>query len=71
MKTLIACLFLFLFLFLFGCSTTALPAEKCTPAFQAAHAANCAALLDGQLHPDDIKLVCADVLEKLCPADRK
>jgi hypothetical protein len=65
MKKLIACLFLF------GCSTTALPAEKCTPAFQAAHAANCAALLDGQLHLDDVTQVCADVLAELCPADRK
>lgn len=65
MKKLVACLFLF------GCSTTALPAEKCTPAFQAAHAANCAALLDGQLHPDDVKQLCADTLAELCPADRE
>lgn len=55
---------------LIGCSSS-LPPEKCTPAFQAAHAANCAALLDGQLHPDDVKQVCADVLAELCPADRK
>lgn len=62
MKKLVACLLVL------GCSSAALPAEKCTPAFQTAHAANCAALLDGQLSPDDVKQLCADTLAELCPS---